>query len=89
LEYSNKGNVTIRQDPESVREWDETKVMSPSLRTTIGHLYKWLPWLQPEGAELWHLDSVTLLFRWERGLPYGNRPLVVIYWDSSPLSSCL
>ncbi len=54
-----------------MREWDETKVISPSLRTTMDHLYKWLPRLQPEGAEVWQLDPATLLFRWYRGLPHG------------------
>jgi hypothetical protein len=38
---------------------------------------------------MWPLDPATLLFRWERGLPHGKRPLVVVYWDSSPLSAGL
>ncbi len=64
--------------PESVHEWDEPKAVLPALRTTMGHLYKWLPRLQPEGADMWPLDPATLLFRWERGLPHGKRPLVVV-----------
>ena len=38
---------------------------------------------------MWPLDPATLLFRWKRGLPHGKRPLVVVYWDSSPLSAGL
>ncbi len=40
---------------------------------------------------MWPLDPATLLFRWERGLPHSKRPLlvVVVYWDSSPLSAGL
>jgi hypothetical protein len=75
--------------PESVYEWDEPKTVPQALQTTMGQLYEWLPRLQPEGADMWPLDPATLLFRWERGLPHGKRPLVVVYWDSSPLSAGL
>ncbi len=60
--------------PGSVREWDDTKVISPSLRTTMSYLYNWLPKLQLEGAKMWPLDPATLLFQWERGLPPAAGP---------------
>ena len=37
--------------PASVREWDECTVITHPLRTTMGHLFTWLPKLQSEGAE--------------------------------------
>jgi hypothetical protein len=70
--------------PDSVSEWDECKVIPHSLSTTMGHLFTWLPRLQPAGAEMWPLDPATLLFRWENGLSLLGRPLVVVYWGASP-----
>ena len=70
--------------PDSVREWDEPKPISDHLCTTMGELYRWLPRLQPEGAEMWPLDARTILTRWESGLPLPGGPLVVAYWDASP-----
>ena len=65
---------------------DESREIPHHLRETMGQLCKWLPRLQPEGAEMWPLDPATLLFRWENGLRLPGRPLVVVYWDASPLS---
>jgi hypothetical protein len=42
--------------------------------------------LQPAGAAMWPLEPATLLFRWENNLPVPGWPLVVAYWDASPLS---
>ncbi len=70
--------------PDSVSEWNERKVIPHSLLTTMGHLFTWLPRLQPAGAEMWPLDPATLLFRWENGLSLPGRPLIVVYWDASP-----
>ena len=72
--------------PESVFEWDTPKVISHELRATMGALFQWLPRLQPEGAAMWPLDAATVLFRWEQGLALPGGPLVVVYWDASPLS---
>jgi hypothetical protein len=72
--------------PESVQEWDEQKAITDHLRTTMGNLYRWLPELQPKGAEMWPLEPATLLFRWEQGLDVPGGPLVVVYWDASPFS---
>ncbi len=56
------------------------------LRETMGHLFRWLPRLQPLGAEMWPLDPATILFRWENGQSLPRGPLVVVYWEASPLS---
>jgi hypothetical protein len=72
--------------PESAREWDENKEISHPLRETMVQLFRWLPRLQPLGAEMWPLDPATILFRWENGLSLPGGPLVVVYWDASPLS---
>jgi len=72
--------------PESVREWDEPKIISPALRTIMGELYQWLPRLQPAGAAMWPLDPSTILFRWQRWLSVPGGPLVVAYWHASPFA---
>ncbi len=33
--------------PDSVREWDEPKIISPALRAIMGELYLWNPRVQP------------------------------------------
>ena len=35
---------------------------------------------------MWPLGPATLLFGWENGLSLPGRPLVMIYWDASPLA---
>ncbi len=72
--------------PETVREWDEPKPISNQLHDTMKTLRRWLPELQPAGAAMWPLEPATLLFRWENNLPVPGWPLVVAYWDASPLS---
>jgi hypothetical protein len=72
--------------PETVREWDEPKPISFHLHDTMKTLRQWLPELQPAGAAMWPLEPATLLFRWENNLPVPGWPLVVAYWDASPLS---
>jgi hypothetical protein len=52
----------------------------------MGQLFRSLPRLQPFGAEMWPLDPATILFRWENGLLLPGGPLVVVYWDTYPLS---
>ena len=72
--------------PDSVREWDEDKPIPEHLRTIMGQLYRWLPVLQPDGAEMWPLDPRTLLYKWENGLAAPGQPLVVAYWDATPFA---
>jgi len=72
--------------PESAAEWDEAKPITPTLRHTMGTLYRWLPELYEAGAEMWPLDPRTVLYRWSQGIETPGGPLLVVYWDSSPLA---
>jgi hypothetical protein len=72
--------------PDSVREWDEDKPISEYFHTIMGQLFRWLPILQPDGAEMWPLDPSTLLYKGENGLAAPGRPLVVADWDSPPFA---
>ena len=72
--------------PDTVTEWDESKHISPELRRTMGTLYQWLPQLYENGAEMWPLDPRTVLYRWSQGVETPGGPLLVVYWDSSPLA---
>ena len=35
---------------------------------------------------MWPLDAATVLCRWEQGLALPGGPLVVVYWDASPMA---
>jgi hypothetical protein len=70
--------------PETTAEWDRAKPIPPSLRHTMGTLYKWLPSRQEQGAEMWPLDPRTILFSWEIELEVPGDPLIVVFWDASP-----
>ena len=71
--------------PESVTEWDEAKRIPDELRRTMGTLIHWLPQLYQAGAEMWPLDPRTTLYLWSQGIETPGGPLLVVYWDSSPL----
>ena len=72
--------------PETVAEWDEVKPISPGLRHTMGTLFRWLPQLYEAGAEMWPLDPRTVLYKWSQGIETPGGPLIVVFWDSSPLA---
>ena len=73
--------------PETVAEWDAPKVITPALQRTMGTLFDWLPRLYEAGAEMWPLDPRTVLYKWTRGIETPGGPLLVVYWDSSPLAA--
>mmetsp|Transcript_41001 Transcript_41001/g.85559 ORF Transcript_41001/g.85559 Transcript_41001/m.85559 type:complete len:1077 (-) Transcript_41001:1365-4595(-) len=72
--------------PETVAEWDEPKPISHELRQTMGTLFRWLPQLYEAGAEMWPLDPRTVFYKWSQGIETPGGPLIVVYWDSSPLA---
>ncbi len=50
----------------------------------MGTLFKWLPPMQENGAEMWPLDPSTVLHLWEQGVETPGGRLIVVFWDSSP-----
>jgi hypothetical protein len=56
--------------PEDTAEWDKEKVIPHELRHTKGTLFKWLPPMQENGAEMWPLDPSTVLHLWEQGMKH-------------------
>ncbi len=65
-------------------EWDAEKVILHELRHTMGTLFKWLPPMQENGAEMWPLDPSTVLHFWEQDVETPGGPNIVVFWDSSP-----
>ena len=62
--------------PEDAAERDREKVIPHELRHTMGTLFKWLPPMQENGAEMWPLDPSTELHIWEQGVETPGGPLI-------------